>query len=86
MADSPELQKIIDQLYKPTDSVPGGTAGAVRQELATGGEVGGKTHTIKALERATQLEKGINSGKSTGKDLQTAKAIVQDLRNAVAGK
>jgi len=64
----------------------GGTAGAVRKELAEGVEVGGKTHTIKALERAAQLEKGIANGKFSGKDLQLAKAIVQDLRNAVAGK
>jgi len=85
-AEGPELQKIIDQLYKPSDQFPGGTAGAVRKELAEGVEVGGTTHTIKALERAAQLEKGIANGKFSGKDLQLAKAIVQDLRNAVAGK
>ena len=86
LAEGAELQKIIDQLYKPTDTVLGGTAGAVRQELATGAEVGGKTHTIKATERAAQLEKGIASGKFSGRDLGLARAIAQDLRNAVAGK
>ena len=86
VAEGPELQKIIDQLYKPTDTVLGGTAGAVRKELATGAQVGGKTHTIKAVERAAQLEKGIASGKFSGRDLELAKAIAQDLRNAVAGK
>jgi len=35
-AKDPDLQRIIDQLYKPTDTIPGGTAGAVRQELKPG--------------------------------------------------
>ena len=85
IAEGAELQKIIDQLYKPTDAVLGGTAGAVRQEVASGAEVGGKLHTQKALERAAQLEKGIASGKFSGRDEQLARTIAQDLRNAVAG-
>jgi len=83
-ADSPALQKIIDQLYKTKDTVPGGTAGAVRQEVKTGQAVGGKLHSIKAAERAGQLEKLINTGTLSTKDTTLATAIMQDLRDALA--
>jgi len=85
-AESPVLQKIIDQLFKTTDKVPGGTAGAVRQELESGEAVGEKFHSIKAAERARQLEKLVNTGTLSAKDTSLATAIMQDLRNALAGK
>jgi RHS repeat-associated protein len=85
VAEGRELQGIIDQLYKATDTVPGGTAGAVRAER-TGIKVGGKIHWTKAAERARQLGKLIASGKLSGNDLALAKAIVRDLTNSLAGK
>jgi RHS repeat-associated protein len=85
-AESSALQEIVNQLYKTTDTVPGGTAGAVRQEIETGEAVGGKFHSIKAAERARQLEKLINAGTLSTTDTTLAKAILQDLWNALAGK
>jgi RHS repeat-associated protein len=85
-AESPALQKIIDQLFRTTDKLPGGTAGAVRQELETGEAVGDAFHSIKAAERAAQLEKLVNTGTLSTNDTNLARAIVQDLRNALAGK
>jgi len=83
VAESPELQSILDELYQPGDSFPGGTAGAARQELATSENVGGKPHFLKAIQRARQLEKGLANGTFKGKDAQIAKAVMNDLRDAV---
>jgi len=85
IAEGKELQAIIDQLYRAADTVPGGTAGAVRAER-TGISVGGKIHGIKAAQRARQLAKLIARGKFSGNDLALAKAIVQDLMNSLTGK
>lgn len=85
MAEGAELQSVIDELYQATDRLPGGTAGAVRAERS-GVKVGGKIHLTKAQQRARQLTKMIASGKFSGRDLALARAIVQDLLNAVAGK
>lgn len=84
--DSPALKGIIDQLFKPGDKIPGGTAGAVRHELKTGEAVGGKLHSIKAAERASQLQKLANTGTLSANDYAVAKALIQDLRNALAGR
>ena len=84
-AEGAELETVIDELYQATDTLPGGTAGAVRAERA-GIRVGGKIHLTKAEERARQLTKMIARGKFSGTDLALAKAIVQDLLSSLAGK
>jgi hypothetical protein len=86
VAEGPELQKIIDQLWKPSDTIPGGTAAAVRQELKTGSTVGGKLHSIKATERMNQLNNSLQRGVFTGRDASLAKAVVQFLKDALSGK
>jgi RHS repeat-associated protein len=45
-AESPALQEIIGDLYKESDKLPGGTAGAVRYELRTGERLSPKGHFI----------------------------------------
>ena len=86
LAESPELQKIIDQLWKPTDKIPGGTIGAVREELKTGGTVGGKLHSIKLTERVNQLQNSLTRGVFSAKDSSLAKAIIQVAKDTLAGK
>jgi RHS repeat-associated protein len=80
------LQGILDQLYKAGDTILGGTAGAAGQELATGINVGGKSHFVKAVQMARRLEKGIQSGKWSGRDLDVARAVMNNLRDAVTVK
>ena len=80
------LGKIIAQLFKTTDTVEGGTAGAIRQELRTGEQVGGTFHSIKGTERARQLEKLINSGKLNTRETGIAQRLLTDLRRALAGE
>ena len=53
--DDERLRKVISELYKDTDTIPGGTAGAVRHEHATGKPVGGRRRDRKARERIMQL-------------------------------
>jgi hypothetical protein len=86
LAESSVLQKIIDQLYKPKDKLLGGTAGAVRHELSTGELLSPTGHSIKAGERISQLNGLINSGTLSANDTTLARAIVQDLQNARAGR
>ena len=52
----------------------------------SGGRLSPAGHSIAAGERATQLEKLINTGTLSAKDTSLARAIVQDLRNALIGK
>ena len=56
-ASNRRLQGVFDELYDPGDKIAGGTARAVRHELATGTLVGGRTHSIKARERVSQLRR-----------------------------
>jgi hypothetical protein len=75
VVESVRLQTgLVDQLFRPGDKIPGGTAGAV---LAEG--VGG-IHWSKAHERLSQMQGILNSGKYKGENLNSSDlAIVQTL-------
>lgn len=60
-ASSPALINLINRLYQAQDEIPGGTAGAVRNEVMTGEYINGG-HSIKASEMITALQRLINSG------------------------
>ena len=59
-ASSPARPNLINRLYQAQDEIPGGTAGAVRNEVSTGEFINGG-HSIKAQEMITALTKLINS-------------------------
>ena len=86
-ATDPKLQKIINKLYQDTDTVPGGTAGAVRHENATGQMLSKAGHRQDALDTARELSNYLKShpGISTH-DQNLAKHLIQDLLNSVIGK
>jgi RHS repeat-associated protein len=83
----PELEKIVDELYQPSDVVPGGTAGAVRYEQITGNLLSPAGHAEDAENIAKQLNNFLkrNPGLSAN-DQAVAKELIKDLENAVAGK
>jgi hypothetical protein len=81
-AENPELKDIISRLYQATDKIPGGTAGAVENEVSTGEYINGG-HSIKAAERITQLTRLINSGELSGSDSNIAGHILSSLQNAL---
>ncbi|MEN9807570.1 MAG: hypothetical protein RL756_2090 [Pseudomonadota bacterium] len=77
------LQGAIEQLFRAGDDVPGGTAGAVRYEIATGTAVGGRFHSLKASQRMAQLNRMIRSGKLNEADQAVAQRLVEDLNGAL---
>ena len=86
-ASNPILRSVINQLFKAGDRLPGGTANAIRYELATGraiGGTGGRLHLQAGLERMVRLDKLINSGKLGTADLKVAQGLLGDLQKAVS--
>jgi len=88
--DSSKLQNFINSLYKgqgnPNQIGNGTTMDAIRYEFSTGNLVEGKSHANKGKEFISGINKLINSGTLSDSDLAVAKAIVEDLQNALLGK
>ncbi|GMX64010.1 hypothetical protein Elgi_04570 [Paenibacillus elgii] len=59
---------------------------SIRYEVQTGNSVEGKFHSQKGQEFTNGINKLINSGTLDAQDKAIAKAIVQDIANALAGK
>lgn len=83
-----KLQDIINELYRDNAKIgSGSTADAVRYEMNTGFNVGGKTHTQKANNYSSfilkWLEKNPNASAS---DRAVAENILRDMQNALNGK
>jgi hypothetical protein len=55
--DAAELQSILDELYKATDRIPDGTAGAIRHTARTGELVGGSDHEQEGFELFVKLKR-----------------------------
>jgi len=88
---NPKLGNLVKDLYKGANTKnpigTGSTADAIRQEMATGEAVGGRFHTQKGTEYVKALENWLtkNAGASAA-DRSAAQSILEDLRNALAGK
>ncbi|MCL2853730.1 MAG: hypothetical protein FWE20_12015 [Defluviitaleaceae bacterium] len=81
------LKNTIRELYRGDARIgDGGTASAVRHELATGELVGGKSHLSKARQRITNLERIIQNENLSKGDLEIAQQLLDDLINAVGGR
>jgi hypothetical protein len=83
-----ELSGLMDDLYRPGAKVgSGSTAAAVRHELATGAQVGGRSHVQKAGDYARALEDWVrrNPTASPG-DRSAAENVARDLRNALGDR
>lgn len=83
--DNPELQKLMDALYRPGATVgSGSTAAAVAQEAATGQPVGGVFHLQKAKDYIVGLEKWLKNNPSASPgDRHAAEQVILDLRDAL---
>jgi RHS repeat-associated protein len=80
----PGLRDAIENLYRGTDTYPGGSAGALRWERRHPGQyVGGKSHEKKVTDRLNQVVGLIRSGELNGPDLDIARAIAEDLKSAL---
>jgi RHS repeat-associated protein len=64
-----KVQNLVKSLYKPTDQIPGGTAGAAIYTKISGQTVENKTHILKvyeSLNRVRNIFKSVGSGLSSG--------------------
>lgn len=82
-AKDPQLKNTIDRLFRESDQLRGGTAGAVRSEAQTGLATGRKFHTIKAQENINNLQKILRRTNLDHVDRATAEALLSDLQNAI---
>jgi RHS repeat-associated protein len=78
-AESAELKRIIDLMFKTRDRIPGGTAGAIRHELTTGELMSKAGHSIKGAELANKLRDLLAGGTLSEKDFILARALMNDL-------
>jgi RHS repeat-associated protein len=89
LVSNPELREIVDELFQATDTLPGGTAGAVRYEGMTGDLLSPAGHAQEAGEIAGRLENML-SGKSgpslSVNDQGIVVRLINDLRGSLAGK
>jgi hypothetical protein len=79
-AHNPQLRKALDELYKPTDKYPGGTAGILRKETELGWP---KEHLIKAGQSIARLKEIINNEPLSRTDRKIAERLIHDLRSAI---
>ncbi|MSU74891.1 MAG: hypothetical protein EXS55_00015 [Candidatus Magasanikbacteria bacterium] len=87
-ADDQILQKnYIDKLFQPTDKIPGGTAGAIREELATGNQVGNKFHSLKGKAYLKGLKNWLNNNpKARLSDQEVVNDLINDIEDALCNK
>lgn len=82
-ANDPELQSLIDRLFQPSDQLPGGTAGAIRNEALTGAPTKGHWHLQKGQEHLNTLNRILRRTDLGAADRATAEALREELRNAI---
>lgn len=71
---------IVKELYRPNAAVgDGGTADAIRKQIATGELVGGRDHIRKGRERLRQIERILSKNPN-----HPDRALLERLRNDLA--
>lgn len=82
-AQTEKVKTLIKELYHTDGGIgDGGTADAIRHELATGEKVGGKTHIRKGRERLKQIAKMLRKDPD-GPDSNLLRRLKADLENAL---
>lgn len=82
-ASNAALSNTISALFRAGDRIPGGTAGAIRNEAITGQATGGVFHLQKGIERIANLERILRRETLNAADRATAERLLGDLRDAV---
>lgn len=84
--ENSRLKNTITDLYKKSDTIPGGTAGAVRAESWTGEATRNKFHSIKAensINRLSNISREVNL---TTREQSVVKSLKNDLKAALKRK
>lgn len=85
-ASTDEVKRIVSELYREGGNVgDGGTADAIRHEIATGKPVGGRSHIQKGRERLKQIEKLLEKNPNHP-DRELLERLRDDLKDALGGK
>lgn len=82
-ASDSELQRAINKLFQPGDTVPGGTAGAAEKEFSTKLPTSTKFHLQASKDRLTWLERIAKSRPLSAQDQLTVEMLMNDLRMAI---
>lgn len=80
---NPALRNTIRALYKSTDEIPGGTAGAIRNEAITGQATKGSFHLEKGVQRATNLRRILTRETLNDTDRVRAQHELHALEDAI---
>ena len=80
-----ELTGLLDKIYRTNAKIgSGSTADAVRHELATGSQVGGRFHTQKAQDSIRALQRWSNKNPTARPgDRAAAENVIRDRQNAL---
>jgi len=78
-----KLQNVINQLFKGSDEIPGGTAGAIRYTKLTKNLVGGSDHLKKGEGNINALRKILDKGNLNKQDRAAAERVLNDLEEAM---
>ncbi len=85
-AENEKVKNVIKELYRAGAEIgDGGTADAIRHELATDKLVGGKSHVKKGKERLKNLENILKKRNLQDSDKQIVKELYDDLKDALKG-
>jgi hypothetical protein len=79
----PNLEKVVNELFQPTDQLAGGTGGAVRYEQMTGDLLSPAGHFQKAGDVITYVQGLVKQGNLSFHDQQVAREIIRDLSSAL---
>ena len=88
--NDPKLKNIVDDLYKgdktPNPIGTGSTADAIRHEMRTGQQVGGRWHTQKGQDYSRALQKWLkNNPNAPAAERTAAQQVLDDLSAALGG-
>jgi hypothetical protein len=78
------LVNIIKSTYQGSDKFPGGTFGALRNEIVTGATTGNRFHFQKTLDTLNGVKNVLSSPGVTKGDLQAIQTLVNNLSKEVA--
>ena len=81
---NPKLVNIINNVYQSTDKLPGGTFGAVRNEIITGQPTGGTFHFTKMMDTLNGIGNVLKSGNVSQGDLKAIQTLINNAAKAVA--
>lgn len=84
----PKLAEVMKKLWRENGTIGNGsTAAAVRHELETGLPVKGSWHSQKARDTIVELQRWLrNTPKASASDRAAAETVIQDMRDALAGR